>query len=831
MNIEQKKVKELRAFAKQKGITPVPTRKDDLIRALTPGDKSGYSMSELQAICTKHKEKLQIACSGKGITRKYLIEKLMQANLIMEVREEKLSEFEQQILDADPELHRVLELLAPHVLTLDFIVGSKVGRKKVSQSEDPWRFLTSEYSVLQSNRSRKDILTYLQKGEPLPPALHEDFVEFATALPLTTYSYLLQSESLQELADKLQLTQLFAISDILKGTNAFLGRSSDVETQAAAETEDMLSALPQEMLYEILERLPLEAVGNAIISSRSMADAEQHYRGLAGSYGSYLLSRAQLAALRWTKIQERNLLIIQAPPSWGKTALSIALAIDAVNDGKSVVIHTTPAMIPFFLDEMEEMMGKKFPDLKAGTASPGKYSILVPSISKRERERYLRGDQANILLVTVPKDAYRRAWRILAGRVTGPIQNYSPDLVLVDEAHKEDLYHLHMDYLGRNPNNVMIGFSASKVRHPGYAEVSTLQFSLASISDKVPDFTVEIRDIPSFVTDKYIDKRYPDISRTINRAEHLRQLDTDLIGNTVVFSWKPLLTSTQKSLQADLSGLKMTHQGEEHDLFTLYKQKVLQQPKSIVVYKGPATVKKFQDQSRKIPSTFFLTYNVGAEGLNLNTIDNIILLDAENMQAETIFQAVARAQRVSNQNRTIQVIAYSRPFTSSYLRVALKFSQGFQMSTTKIIKWSQSVVYKTVERYIEALRDDLTEGKNRPHRRYKRIELSMSLYSYIMSQRDRISARELAVIFEGGGSKLSPKDMISFFEREKILPEISPTELLVYMNGDASSLGPEDSTLLSQTEIYQTFLKKVRGIAPEMKVAQLDRERLRYVTM
>lgn len=840
MALESKRVPELRKLAKERGIKPIPTRKADLIKALK-GETPSYTVEDLRRICEKHKESLKIACRGRGITRKYLVDKLTEAGLIMEIEEKKQSDYEEKLRTADPELHRVLEALAPHVLTLDIIVGTKVGRKKVSQAEDPWRFLYSEYSALTTALKTKKpwqrIYQLLKEQKALPKTLHKAFTVFSKALPLITYAFLIEQPELQKLADSLKLEKLFSISDVLKGTNAFLSRSADVETEAEAAEEvgDMLSALPSELLYEIMRHLPSEDVGSTVVASRSALEAEERYRSLSAAYGNYTLSRAQKTARDWIYSRDEIVVGVEAPPSWGKTALAIAVAIDSIKSGKTVVMHTTPAMIPFFVEEMEQMMGKKFPDLKGPLEQPGKYRLLVPSFSAAHNARYKAGEQADLLLINVPREINTRYHnRIPFQTVDSPIDRYAPDVIILDEAHKHNPGIIYSDYNSRKRPDRLILLSASpfsQIIRRVFTKPAYLRFSLASIAAKVPDFAVEIQDIPQFIeTDAEMRGGYTgDAVAAIERAELLRQLDQELIGNTIVFSRDPLrMTGTLAKTKKNLEDSRITYQDNAYDAFDLYSEKVLRQPKSIVVYKGPKTIKKFQDQSRQTPSTLFLTYRVGAEGLNLDTVDNVVLLDTTKVDNSTVFQAVARAQRVSNPRHTIRVITYAKPTFGQYLRTVFRFSQGFESSTRTYFKRSMyDAQYQTIENYRAELKKDVEKGTSRPLGRYKAHKLPIQLYSYVMTQKDKISVAEMSLIFHTNGLKKTPTEIAEFLVSQKLLPEVDPLGLAVYLNRYNTSLTQGEAEIAA----YKEFQEQINSISLEQKVEQLERERLRHIVI
>ena len=129
--MEKSTVKEVRVIAKQKGITPIPGRKADLIAAIKGVEDRAdlYNLRELKALCVKHKDTLGIRCAGKGITYNYLLEKLSKAGIIMVV-ESSASEFEEKLKEADPELHSLAGFLVPHIEKVHFLLVGKLGRKK-----------------------------------------------------------------------------------------------------------------------------------------------------------------------------------------------------------------------------------------------------------------------------------------------------------------------------------------------------------------------------------------------------------------------------------------------------------------------------------------------------------------------------------------------------------------------------------------------------------------------------------------------------------------------------------------------------------------------------
>ena len=322
--MEKSTVKELRVLAKRKGITPIPGRKADLIAAIEKaGDRSeSYTIEELKALCMKNKDVLGIRCGGKGITYEFLLEKLLKAGIIMVV-ESPASEFEEKLLEADPKLHSLLAPLVLHLQKLGFLLLPKLkgtlGRKqKDMEKDDPWRFLYSEYSLLESSQHKKwKLVINFMKGKKkvAPKTLYSEIRSFVKALPLISYAYALSNAEFRQLADELNLRNLFEISEAMQGTTAALPALNSVSDSLRSITTvqdiegsdvalegditDFFTALPEEMRHEILRRMPLEVRKNSLIASRALAEGEERYRVLHATYGALTLSLAQNTALEW----------------------------------------------------------------------------------------------------------------------------------------------------------------------------------------------------------------------------------------------------------------------------------------------------------------------------------------------------------------------------------------------------------------------------------------------------------------------------------------------------------------------------------------------------
>lgn len=739
------KVKELRELAKKRGIKPIPTRKQDLIDALEGKQKKNAkpTMNDLRTLCKKHKLELDIKCGGKGVTYEYLLNTLTKAGLLQLVTT-VTSEYEQQLLDLAPKLHKVIAPLAPHIETLAPLFSSTLAKGRAQKvRQDAWKILFGEYSQLEHRKAApstkaitKKILNFLKGKDGAQKPTKSALQSFANALPLISYGYALQNPAMHSAVTEMNLSKLEKMSKLLKGTEVELPGYEDVELEdMGEEAADMLSQLPAELRYEIYRRLPVSATKQALLASRSLGEAAEHHRGLHERYGEYIMSPAQTLALKWLDelYDKRSAFKIKAPPSWGKTALAAVVAMKEVDRGHTVVIYTKAAMIPFFLDEMHKVFEKRFPDMgNPAQSQQGKIRIIAPGYSKKHADAYKKTVPADILLLTNKEGAgVRVRWPNDPNVLAKPISKYQYEFMIVDEAHKGDSAgDLVFAGLAQNPTLKALLLSANDIKFPSKAtlqnqayrrmqigstvvnlpgyknwkDTASLSFSALSLKNKVPEVAVQLVHLPTRENHFDVQTQY-DFGRELEFAlglDAINQIQPEPIGNTLVFSSRKASAPSRQTIE-QLSAATDDDLVELHELLTEGPR-----GKNIVVYTGPKSIKKFQEQSEKKPTVFLLTYGSSAEGINLDTVDNVILLDVMEVRRESVYQAIARARRVKNPRHSVRVVADVRfdekPY---YMAMGARFVSEEFLEKLKAVTGTKNSVDVSKNAYKSAIPDQV----------------------------------------------------------------------------------------------------------------------------
>lgn len=402
------------------------------------------------------------------------------------------------------------------------------------------------------------------------------------------------------------------------------------------------------------------------------------------------------------KRNESQVHIIKAPPSWGKTVLMISAAIDAIREGNKVIMYTTAAMLPTFIREMELMMGSSFPNLSLNKQQDGKYNIIIPSLGGKEQERFNAGESADLLLLTQIYGAHRA--RIRAERRSyrfpmplfhrnSPIENYTADFVIIDEAHKGDVTAPIWDNLYRNEKCRFLLVSANDVLLQGVDDnrlffnrsivtgtVSHLKsviinpvvirFAKRTIEEKIPTYTLEMKEVPFNPFKRVVfdgssselvtkaSEHFGNISATIQPSFHLEILEAlaGTTGNVVVFT--PALPKYTKADQ-DKFISTVTHFQLKDGRSIPSKEAVdfLHGQTNVIIHRTNKDITRFVEKSKEEPTVMLTSYRKGAVGLNFNTVGTVVLMDADHVSPSQFYQAMSRALRVKNRAESIRMIA------------------------------------------------------------------------------------------------------------------------------------------------------------------------------
>jgi len=758
-------VKELRAQAKDLGISPLPTRKADLVAAIRakggiveedvssstpqPSELATYTMKELRRLCKKHTHEINVPCGGKGATKRAIFDELARIGVLEGVAKRKpgAGDYARLLREADPELYAVAKETVPLLPNPRHVFALRGEVEDSNAPRNPWLDFYREQTALMAGiESGADpqwgrVLDFVQTGAVASPeTLNEDTRSFVDAFPLISFVYARENADFLSLLTQVGATKPFEISRQISDPGLRIKALTPTKrggpvlesNYGEINADALLHQLPPEMGNHIMQFVPVESYTSAILASRFFHESEKAYRELQMSYGSYTLSGAQTTAMKWSRERraEQNVLIVQAPPSWGKTVFAIASAIDAVRRGERVHIYTTKAMLRTFLNDMQAMMGRAFPDLSLGERQRGRYDILVPSLNKEHAARFTRGEQCDIILSSQHYMA-SRAERVYFDTIPpavfsrgSPVEHYPVDLVILDEAHKKSTINVIWDNLFRNPQCRFLLLSASEVRllstkkleasEPLYLVISwdisvslslgVIRFERKTIEGETPGYryTVRVYKEPSvsFAEPRYTapgDRRqfidsFPDPK--LARLIELPDLLADTTGNVVVFmKVYPRLPTSQRDIRLSAlrdpivnstivpSALKTPERAED-DIDTESVRIPVEKLKDAAKqgdpyywHRKPHDVSKFVAASTQRPSTFITTYRKSAEGINFNTIDTIVLMDAEEVGHDKIYQAISRALRVKNSAKTVRIIAIagdSEP--EALLKVHMRFA-------------------------------------------------------------------------------------------------------------------------------------------------------------
>lgn len=400
-----------------------------------------------------------------------------------------------------------------------------------------------------------------------------------------------------------------------------------------------------------------------ILTCKTFYQGVKTYNKLIKYYGNYVLSSDQTIAINWiTESLNKNneeIKILKAPPSWGKTAFSLALGMELAKEGKQIWILMPGKMVETYVKELENM----YPDEWNPHTEPDESLICFPhnKASKLHNKYIKKKNTINKLLKSRIILVTHGMYYNLCNEVNSIIDYYGftqnpfpyPDVILFDEAHTVhsirslfNSHHTNMVIPNISPMFVLMSASEIDKLHMSIVLftkncwnkqliIDKKEFIIDSIIDYIPDSYHEIALVPahpqelrSTFNDNKFERRLILFKSRIdpNPNRYLKALDDmNLKGRTVVFGKKSNLS------------VKMC--------------------KNSIVYNNNLSD---LDHFRMIPveenPILFITYGQGAEGLNIDMVENIVLIRPDIIPKKKYYQSIHRTLRVYNKTKKVRVI-------------------------------------------------------------------------------------------------------------------------------------------------------------------------------
>lgn len=319
-------------------------------------------------------------------------------------------------------------------------------------------------------------------------------------------------------------------------------------------------------------------------------------------------------------LRSKNHCIMEAPLSFGKTTLGLAIAMKF----QRVIILIPPFLINQWVSEIQRMYGKTVMN-----SSLESQVFILRSNYPKHREWWITygcdESLAKPRIVIISPQTWKNTI----------VDNFKPECIIVDECQKGERANIILIDANRLGYRY-IGLSAGGYRIPldnpnrGFqrSEVEVLKPRDNSLAEYTPTYTIEytfypLNAIGDFTT---ITSRLNDICGSL----------PPLTGYTLLFFTSkmfPPVYNSEKSFQ---------------ELFPSNK---------IFFHKSSNAYKKFSAAPRENNPILVYSYEGGCEGFNFNNIENVCLLSPNHVRHERVNQAIGRSLRVNNPNKVIRVIA------------------------------------------------------------------------------------------------------------------------------------------------------------------------------